>query len=83
MKFYDKEVAWCAECGCGVPVYAGGNWLKRGDLWLADACCYEHGWTAERAFFNVGNPADASVPKHPQTPITHHISQDFEGSIWE
>jgi hypothetical protein len=84
-RHYSIERAWCDECNQTVPVYpARHDQDQCGDYILAPACCYRHGYIGfVDALFKSGNPKDYPVPVKVVPPISHNMSQDFEGPLWK
>jgi hypothetical protein len=86
MIIYHIEEAYCDECGTYVPVYPclALEQYQRGEYILAQACCYLHGYIGfVEALFKSGNPKDYPVPTKPQPEISHKMSKDFEGPLWQ
>ena len=83
---YYIEEAWCNECENYVPVYPCCvlEQSRYGDYILATACCYKHSllfW--ERALFRSGDPTHYPVSVKPQPGISHKMTNDFEGPLWQ
>lgn len=84
-RYYFVESAWCDECEKHVPVYPCDvlEQSKYGDYVLATACCYKHSLLLEHTLFRSGDPTQYPVPIKPQPEISHKMSDDFDGPLWQ